>query len=200
MLFKGVHLQGIKSGEITMAFRKWHKASVKSGSLVHTSVGLIEIGKIEIVNENDITDKDAAQAGFMDKKQLFKSFTHNCTGTIFKISVHYHAEDPRIKLREQTTLSEHQFNDLKARLKRLDRYSKQRYWTEKVLLTIKHNPKLHAIGIANLTGFEKEWLKLNIRKLKNLGLTISHQVGYELSPLGNEYLNKLFPDKNDIGI
>lgn len=191
MLFKGVHLQGIKSGEITVAFRKWQKVSVKGGSLLRTSVGLIEIGEIEAVNENDITDKDALQAGFTDKKQLLKSFTHNSTGTIFKISVRYHSADPRIKLREQTELSEQQFEDLKGKLDRLDRYSKEGYWTEKILLTINDNSNLHAIGIAKLTGFEKEWLKLNIRKLKNLGLTVSHNVGYELSPLGSEYLIKL---------
>ncbi|WP_294276703.1 hypothetical protein [uncultured Chryseobacterium sp.] len=46
-----------------------------------------------------------------------------------------------------------------------------------------------------MTGFEKEWLKLNIRKLKNMGLTISHTVGYEISPLGSEYLKKLTESK-----
>ncbi|GAA4173979.1 hypothetical protein GCM10022218_17670 [Sphingobacterium ginsenosidimutans] len=39
--------------------------------------------------------------------------------------------------------------------------------------------------------FEKEWLKLNIRKLKNLGLTISHTVGYEISPLGERFIQLL---------
>ncbi|WP_143559543.1 hypothetical protein [Sphingobacterium sp. JB170] len=174
-----------------MAFRKWQKVSVKTGSLLHTSVGLLEIGKIEAVSENDISDKEAVQAGFTEKKQLLKSFTHNSTGTIFKISVRYHAEDPRIKLREQTGLSEQQFEELKGRLERLDLYSKQGHWTEKILLTIKDNPNLHAIGIAKLTGFEKEWLKLNIRKLKNLGLTISHNVGYRLSPLGEHFIEEL---------
>lgn len=195
MLFKEVHLQGIKSGEITLAFRKWQKISIKSGSLLNTSVGLVEISEIEAISENDITDKDAVQAGFTDKKQLLKSFKHNGTGTIFKISVRYHSADPRIKLREQTELSRQQFEDLQGRLERLDLYSKQGHWTEKILLTIKDNPNLHAIGIAKLTGFQKEWLKLNIRKLKNLGLTISHNVGYELSPLGREYLDKLFISK-----
>ncbi len=49
MLFKGIHLQGIRSGEITMAFRKWQKVSVKTGSLLHTFVGLLEIGKVEAI-------------------------------------------------------------------------------------------------------------------------------------------------------
>lgn len=191
MLFKVIQLQGIKSGEITVAFRKWQKVLIKSGSLLQTSVGLLEIGKIETIKENDITDKDAMLAGFNDTKQLLESFNHSSAGTIFKISVSYHSADPRIKLRNQTELSEQQFADLKVRLERLDRYSKQGFWTEKILLTIKDSPNLHAIGIATLTGFEKEWLKLNIRKLKNLGLTISHNVGYELSPLGKEYLKKI---------
>lgn len=38
---------------------------------------------------------------------------------------------------------------------------------------------LHAIGIARLTGFEKAWLKL----------TISHTVGYALSPLGEQFVS-----------
>lgn len=190
MLFKDIHLSGIKSGKITLAFRKWQKASVKIGSLLHTSIGLVEIGKMEAISENDITEQEAIKAGFTDKKQLLKSFTHNSTGTIFKISVCYHSADPRIKLREQTELSEQQFADLTKKLERLDNYSKQGHWTNKVLLTIKDNPNLHAIGIAKLTDFEKEWLKLNIRKLKNLGLTISHNVGYELSPLGKTFVQR----------
>ncbi|PQA60123.1 ASCH domain-containing protein [Siphonobacter curvatus] len=113
MLFKGIHLQGIKSGEITFAFRKWQKASVKCGSLLHTSVGLVKIGKIETISENDITEQDAIQAGFTGKQQLLKSFTPSSTGTIFKISVSYYSADPRIKLREQTRLSEQGFVDLK---------------------------------------------------------------------------------------
>lgn len=190
MLFKEIHLQGIQSRKITLAFRKWKKASVKEGSLLHTSVGLIEINKIEPVNENHITEQDALNAGFADKTQLLKSFTHNSLGTIFKISVSYHSADPRINLREQAKLTVQEFADIKKKLERLDQHSKQGHWTEKVLLAIKDNPNLHAIGIAKLTGFEKEWLKLNIRKLKNLGLTISHTVGYEISTLGNVYLKK----------
>ncbi len=190
MLFKEKHLSGIKSGRITLAFRRWQKASVKTGSLLHTSIGLIEIRKVEPVNEIDITDDDALNAGFSDRNQLLESFAQNITGLIFKMSVHYHSDDPRIKLREQTELSERQFADLRKKLERLDNYSKQGRWTKRILLVIKENPNLHAIGIAKLTGFEKEWLKLNIRKLKNLGLTISHNVGYELSPLGKEYLKE----------
>lgn len=196
MLFKEVHLKGIREGKITLAFRQWQKASVKKGSLLNTSVGLLKIDSIETVNENDITNKDAQKAGFTDKKQLLKSFPHNHDGEIFKISIHYHSEDPRIKLREQAELSNQQLEEIRRKLERLDRYSKKGPWTNQVLLRIKDHPHLPAAGITNLTGFEKEWLKINIRTLKNMGLTISHTIGYELFPLGNGYLNKLTGSKN----
>jgi len=190
MLFKEIHLNDIKSGKINLAFRKWQRASVKIGSLLHTSIGLVEISNIEIVSENDISDQDALKAGFTGKRQLLQSL-NSTTGVIFKISVRYHSSDPRIKLREQTELLDQQFSDLKRKLDRLDNHSKRGNWTQKVLLTIKDNPNLHASGIAKLTGFEKEWLKLNIRKLKNLGLTVSHTVGYDLSPLGQLFISRL---------
>jgi len=191
MLFKKVHLQGIKSGNITLAFRRWKKASIKSGSLLHTSIGLVKIGEIETVNENDISEKDVLNAGFTNRKQLLKSSARNRTGTIFKISVNYHSEDPRMKLREQTELTEQELTILKESVQRLDKFSKQGSWTSKVLLAIKDNPNHPAIGITKLTGFEKEWLKRNIRKLKNLGLTISHTTGYEISPLGRFFIEKV---------
>lgn len=49
---------------------------------------------------------------------------------------------------------------------------------------------LPAGELAAKIGVEKEWLKLNVRKLKNLGLTVSHQPGYELSLRGREYLRR----------
>ncbi|WP_294269420.1 hypothetical protein [uncultured Chryseobacterium sp.] len=195
MLFKDVHLKGIREGKITLAFRQWQKASVKKGSLLNTSVGLLKIDSNETVHEDHITDDEALQAGFTNKKQLLKSFHHNHSGEIFKIALHYHAEDPRIKLREQAELSDQQFEDISRKLERLDQYCKNGQWTKQVLVSIKDHPHLPAAGIANLTGFEKEWLKLNIRKLKNMGLTISHTVGYEISPLGSEYLKKLTESK-----
>lgn len=191
MLFKDIHLQGIKAGKISLAFRRWQKASVRSGTLLHTPVGLIKINDISEVNEAQISETDAINAGFSTKKELLNSLRKNNTCTIFKIKVSYYSEDPRIELREQTDLTDAHISTLKLKLERLDKFSKQGAWTEKVLLIIRDNPHLKAIEISKQTGFEKEWLKLNIRKLKNLGLTISHTVGYELSPLGRIFIEKL---------
>lgn len=195
MLFKEIHIQGIKSGTISLAFRKWEKASVKRGSIVKTAIGLIEIVGITTINEDKITSNDVLRAGFQNKEQLLKSLRQNNKGSIYKIAVRYYAEDPRIELREQTILSNKEYLELKEKLARLDKHSRQGHWTGSVLLTIRDNPHRKAIEISKLTNLEKEWLKLNIRKLKNLGLTISHHVGYELSPLGKTFIEKLLSEK-----
>lgn len=48
---------------------------------------------------------------------------------------------------------------------------------------------MKSADLAVITKKEKEWLKLNVRKLKGLGLTISHEPGYSLSPRGEVYLS-----------
>ena len=42
--------------------------------------------------------------------------------------------------------------------------------------------------LAEKCGRERLPFKADVRKLKALGLTISHEVGYELSPRGQAYL------------
>lgn len=191
MLFKQIHLTGIRSGEISLAFRKWKRPSVKKGSLLKTAVGQIEIVDIAKVKSENITREDAASAGFQRLEDLVDILNATGEGDIYKINVRYHSPDPRIELRRQTELSDEEFDHLSLRLKRLDKYSKQGDWTLNILKVILNNPKLRAADLAAKTGKEKEWLKLNVRKLKNLGLTISHNPGYTISPLGKVFLDRL---------
>lgn len=188
MLFKQDHLDGIKAGTISLAFRKWNKAAVNKGTLLKTAVGLVEIVDISVVD--DVKDKDAQKAGFKNTTELMKSFQRFPDGDLYKIKVRYHSEDPRIALREKPVITEEELLLLKTKLQRLDDFSKEGAWTKKILLAIKAHPRLRAIELAAHTGKEKEWLKLNIRKLKNLGLTISHDVGYEISPMGEVFMKK----------
>jgi len=191
MLFKQKDLEGIKAGKISLAFRKWKKLSVIEGSLIQTSVGILKIGTIEEVDLQKIKDEEAGKAGFKTAISLVQLLEQQKEGLIYKIEVAYHSEDPRVTLREQATLDEEEFAELKANLDNLDKYSKVGKWTVKTLQVIKENPKMKAADLAVKARKEKEWLKLNVRKLKGLGLTISHEPGYTLSPKGEEYLRLL---------
>jgi len=191
MLFKQIHLQGIKAGEISIVFRKWIKPRVNKGTLVKTSVGRVEILNINKIDLKNITTKDAIAAGHKDLEAVTKNLTSRKEGDIYKIMVAYHSPDPRIKLRKQTELSEVAFDQIKIKLKKFDKFSRQGDWTLSVLQAIHDYPKLRAQDLSAQIGKQKDWLKPNVRKLKNLGLTISHHPGYILSPRGEIVLEKL---------
>ena len=191
MLFKIQHLQGIQSGTVSLAFRKWPRPLVKKGTLQKTRIGLVEIQDIEQVNRKEITRSDAIKSGFESLEDLLKILDSKKSGQIYRMKVRYYSEDPRIALRNNETLSEEEFSMLKNKLERLDKYSKQGDWTLKILEAIEQNPQLRALDLAQGLGMEKDWLKPNVRKLKNLGLTVSHGVGYSISPRGKVFLKKL---------
>ena len=188
MLFKEKQLKAIKEGTVSLAFRCWTKPAVKKGSLLHTSVGVLTILDIKEVKAAAISPKDVQLAGFESKEALLQSLRQNDNGNIYRIRLAFHSEDPRIELRSQTKISTGELQALHEKLQRLDAFSKEGAWTIKVLKLIKKHPRMRAIELAEKTGFEKDWLKINIRKLKNLGLTISHETGYEIAPLGNYLL------------
>ena len=85
-------------------------------------------------------------------------------------------------MRENARLDETELDEVCERLRRLDSASKVGAWTRAVLSAIREHPRLRAPDLAKQLGYEKDWLKTNVRKLKNLGLTISQKVGYTLSP------------------
>jgi len=197
MLFKQIDLHQIKARNISLAFRKWKRPLVKKGTLVKTSIGQIEILDISEVYQENISHKEAKSAGYKGLADLTGVLNAIEEGSIYKIWVKYHSPDPQIKMREQTKLSDEEFNQIKLKLERLDRYSRQGKWILNILQAIRDNPKLRAQDLAVKTGKQKDWLKPNIRKLKYLGLTVSHEVGYTISPRGMIILDKLIKESID---
>ena len=79
--------------------------------------------------------------------------------------------------------------DIDRRLDRLDARSTDGAWTRATLEAIAARPGTRAGDLADAFGRDLAPFKLDVRKLKNLGLTISLLIGYELSPRGVAYLN-----------
>lgn len=73
----------------------------------------------------------------------------------------------------------------------MDRLIRHGPWTVETLELIAENPRLAASKLAPRLGREKRPFKADVRKLKNLGLTISHGVGYEISPRGRVVLESV---------
>ena len=189
MLFKQIHLKGIRSGAINLAFRRWKRPTVKEGSLLKTAIGQVEIIEIAPLADSAlILPEDVQRAGFESLEQLLSSLGRP-DEQLYKIALRYHSEDPRIALRE-STFTEETYETLRRKLDRMDSAA-PKAWTLQVLQAIKNHPLRRAADLAQLLEMEKDPLKVNIRKLKNLGLTISHETGYELSSLGKSYLDRV---------
>jgi hypothetical protein len=185
MIIKYHHLLGIKAGKITLAFRKWKRPSVKSGGTLRNEMGVIRIVDVAPATLASITDADARKAGYADRDEVIAQLSKIDEGKVYRIKLKYESADPRIELREQTSLPDEDFKKIVKRLERLDQASKTGPWTRQYLKLIGKYPERRAGDLADMLHMDKFEFKINVRKLKNLGLTVSHEIGYSVSPLGN---------------
>ncbi len=186
MLFKKHILDGIEQGRVTLAFRRWRRPTVKEGGTLQTPAGLLLIKSVEVVPQRAVTHSSARKAGYSTVAEI--AATLRSDGELYRIEFERIGDDPRIALRADDALSEEDVAALQIRLVRLDNRSKFGAWTTEVLQLISEFPGTRAAELAGQSRFDKEWLKTNIRKLKNLGLTESLDVGYRLSPRGRAFL------------
>ena len=70
----------------------------------------------------------------------------------------------------------------------MDQRSPRGAWTHAVLQAIETQPQVPARILCAPLDWERLDFKAHVRKLKAIGLTISHEVGYELSDLGRRYV------------
>ena len=190
MLIRQDTLARIARGEVTLAYRKWRRPTVRSGGTLLTGAGQLSIEAVEVVDPGAITDVEARQAGFESRDELIAELDRRGEGDVYRITFGGLGPDPRIALRE-ASLDERQGADLRARLARLDAASPDGPWTRKTLEVIRDHPAVRAGDICRLVGQDRATFKPNVRKLKRLGLTISLEVGYRLSPRGEALLRVL---------
>ena len=178
-------LRGIAAGEITVAFRRWKRPTVRAGGTLTTRVGVLAIDAVEPVD--DVDEEGARRAGFPDAAAARARLRPE--GTLYRVTFHLAGPDPRIALRERAELAPEELADLRARLARLDRSNPRGPWTDATLRTIAARPGVRAADLAEEAGVERLRWKADVRKLKALGLTESLEVGYRLSPRGEAYLS-----------
>ncbi|MBO0826441.1 MAG: hypothetical protein J2P24_01550 [Streptosporangiales bacterium] len=187
MLIPRPVLDGVVAGRVTLAFRRWDRARAKAGALHRTAVGLVAVDAVDVVRIADITDADARAAGAASRAELLR-FLRGRTGRVYRMRLRYAGADPRIALRAEATLSADDVAGISARLDRLDKASSHGAWTRAVLQLIAANEARRAPDLAEIRGLPTQPFKTDVRKLKELGLTESLDVGYRISPRGRAYL------------
>ena len=191
MLFKTKFSALIKSKKLETAIRKWTRPTVKENGTLITAAGQLRITSVKKINYNEITDKEIIEAGYANRKELDRELDRKTVGEIYRIKFKLEGDDPRIKLREHEDLSDVELDTLRKKFQALDARSKIKGWPLRILEAIDKEPGVLAIQQAKKLGYEKMWFKLHVRKLKNLGLTISLERGYKISPRGKVFLESV---------
>lgn len=191
MLISNVVLTEIMEGRVDTLFRRQKRRTVKEGGTLGTQAGLLDILEITEVSYADITPDDARRAGFDTVDAVIAFLEQKPAATDYRVRVRPRADDPRVDLRSQTELSADELDAVCIKLERMDGRSPIGPWTQLTLHLIADRPRTRAAELAESVGRETLPFKTDVRKLKNLGLTLSHEIGYELSPRGRVVLEHL---------
>jgi hypothetical protein len=180
---------GIRDGTITLAFRRWRRPQVVAGHQYRTGAGLAFAETIDVITTAGITAVQARDAGFPSVEALVGDLRGDPALPLYRIRFRpVDGPDPRDELAGTATLTGAEVAAIGARLARMDAAGKRGPWTRQVLEAIAERPAVSSALLAPDLNWERADFKLHVRRLKALGLTISLDVGYRISPRGAAYL------------
>lgn len=186
MILKRPLLERIRSGSVSLVFRRWKRPTVRAGGTLHTAVGVLAIEEVQLVDPSSITAEDAAAAGYADRDQLIRALSRRAGGRVYRIGVRFRGEDPRIALRQRLPEGEELLHLVETLERRGERSGGPSPRT--VLQLIRDRPETLAASLAAEVSLEPAVFKRRVRGLKALGLTESLARGYRLSPRGEAVL------------
>ena len=184
MLFSADAWPGIANGSITVTFRAWTRAQAKVGGRYRVGGMLIEATDVRQVAVDDITAADVRSAGSPDRASLLSRL--GPCDPVWRVDFVFVGPDDRIARRLDISS-----DDLAVALAKLSRLDRNGAWTRTTLQLIERYPGIVSTTLARQAGQDRPAFKLNVRKLKELGLTESLEVGYRLSPRGEAVLSAL---------
>lgn len=192
MLFTADAWPGLADGSITLTVRTWTKPQARTGGRYRVAGMLLEATDVRQVRADELTEADARATGEADLAALLARLRHPAPDAlVWRVGLRYLGRDDRMERREDDRLDAEQLAELKARLDRMDARSSGGPWTRSTLRLIAQYPGVVSTALARHAGQERPVFKVNVRKLKELGLTESLGTGYRLSPRGEALLRSL---------
>lgn len=190
MLFpQALHPQ-LEDGTITVAFRRWRRPTVRTGGTLRFPRGVLAIDEVTRIAPEDITPADARAAGAGGPDEVIDRLDALGDGELYRIRFHHLGADPRERLQHDADVNDREVAALRERLERMDARSRRGPWTLPTLRLFAERPGVPAGELAAELGVDRDVFKRDVRKLKELGLTVSLSVGYELSPRGRAFLDR----------
>ncbi len=179
MLFEERFLEPIRTGEVTTTYRRWKAPQAKAGNRQRTAAGLIDIISVILVNPRSITDAGAKQAGYRTGQELRDDLRGRSEYSCYRVE---------FKTVDESDLLDELVDRTDFTAEELERLTRLTSWSLPVLQAIAAKPEVRAGDLAAELGRDTEKFKSDVRRLKALGLTISFDIGYRLSPRGEAYL------------
>ena len=190
MMFRRQDRDRVASGEITVTFRLWKTPRVKAGKRYATGFGTIEVEDVTVIPAALVARRDVKPSGLSDIRAIWESAGEHTKARVVEDTLLH-----RVQFRflgdvpvSSTRAREVDLDRLPERLAKMDRLSSHGPWTLAILRLIEDAPRVPARVLAAELSWQTLDFKANVRKLKALCLTLSHEVGYELSDLGQRYL------------
>ena len=192
LLFQKRFHAGLVDGSIRLTFRRWEKPHVRPGGRYRCHpIGVLEVDSVDRVPVRAIGEDEARAAGFSSRDELLHFMAEGTAvpltpeTEVWRVALHYGGDGDRVEIALDDRLTPEEVDRLARRLERLGD------WTVPTLRLIGRRPRVAASVLAASLGRERDPFKIDVRKLKRLGLTQSFEVGYELSPRGRALLQRL---------
>lgn len=192
MLLNRDTAEGIAAGTVTLVLRRWDAPRAKVGGTQRTVAGTIRIDDVaEHPGAYRVSAAQARAAGYPTAAAAQKDLDRRPARHTYVITVSFVAPDERPQLASDEKLSADDVTAITARLDRWDAATEP--WTRQYLALIAANEAVRAPDLAARVGLDVPRFKRRVRQLKSLGLTISLDVGYRVSPRGHAYLRRAAP-------
>jgi hypothetical protein len=181
----------VAAGRVTLTVRLWSRPQVKQGGRYNVGPVEIEVDDIELVPFGALTDDDLVRTGMTDREAVRTRAAH--AGPIADDTLVYRIEfhvvgkrrNPADRPADAKTVAE-----VIAKLDAMDARSPHGAWTRPTLRLIGNHPGTVSTDLAATMHRSRPEFKVDVRKLKALGLTESLEVGYRLTKLGRAVVKR----------
>ena len=181
------------NGSVTCTYRYWKRLQAKPGNFYKINpIGHIKVSKVIELDFDNIRQKDARASGF-DSIENLRDYLVPFAGedrVLYRIDFTYEGHRPDQEPDKSAISSTVDIDAITKKLAVRDRNSGTP-WTQKTLKLVAANPGMSSAFLAEKLDRDRAGLKRDMVKLKQLGLTISLEVGYKLSPKGQSYLKQV---------
>ncbi|MCZ6709378.1 MAG: hypothetical protein O7B25_03355, partial [Gammaproteobacteria bacterium] len=176
--------EAIRAGRVSCSFRTWKAPQAKVGGRYNLHpAGAIEVTALRQIRFADADHRQVEQSGFADTEALRAYLNVDDNDLVYLVEFRYLGE-VTVRVPPRQKLNAEQGRSLADKLTRMDRRSSRGPWAHRTLALIYQQPGTRAADLASVLGWDTAPFKVNVRKLKHLGLTLSLDTGYRLTDRG----------------